>query len=193
MSHHTSGVSGSVLAGPRAAGFVAAAGCALLLARPLAWHHLDHPVGALVALFGGLLVVGWAWPRRAARAHVDALVVIQVIAVGGAAFAIARMVGAGAAPGALTLRFVALNSLAAVAEEAFFRGAVYDLVARRGPMLAVAGSALAFALVHVTVYGSWVLPIDLAAGLLFGWQRHATSSWWPAACTHVLANILVVI
>jgi hypothetical protein len=47
--------------------------------------------------------------------------------------------------------------------------------------------------VHVTVYGAWVLPIDVAAGLLFGWQRWATNSWSVPAATHVLANVLVVV
>ena len=62
-----------------------------------------------------------------------------------------------------------------------------------GPVLAIAGSALLFALVHITVYGAWVLPIDLAAGVVLGWQRWATGSWRAPAITHVIANVLVVI
>ena len=55
------------------------------------------------------------------------------------------------------------------------------------------GSALLFALVHVTVYGWWVLPIDLAAGLVLSWQRWATVSWTVPPVTHLLANLLVVL
>jgi membrane protease YdiL (CAAX protease family) len=86
-----------------------------------------------------------------------------------------------------------LNALAAVAEEAFFRRLVYGALARHGAAFAVVGSAVLFAAVHLTVYGAWVLPVDLAAGLLFGWQRWATDRWTVPALTHVLANILVVI
>ena len=50
-----------------------------------------------------------------------------------------------------------------------------------------------FAAVHVTVYGLWVLPLDLAAGLLLGWQRQATGSWLVPAVTHAIANLLVVV
>lgn len=49
-----------------------------------------------------------------------------------------------------------------------------------------------FAVVHVTVYGAWVLPLDLAAGLVLSWQRWATGSWGVPAVTHVVANLLVV-
>jgi membrane protease YdiL (CAAX protease family) len=45
----------------------------------------------------------------------------------------------------------------------------------------------------VTVYGWWVLPIDIAAGLVLAWQRWATGSWKVPAVTHVLANLLVVL
>jgi membrane protease YdiL (CAAX protease family) len=38
-----------------------------------------------------------------------------------------------------------------------------------------------------------VLPLDLAAGLLLGWQRQATGSWAVPAATHVVANLLVVL
>ena len=55
------------------------------------------------------------------------------------------------------------------------------------------GSAVLFALVHVTVYGLWVFPLDLAAGLVFGWQRWVSGSWRPSAVTHVVANLLVML
>ena len=60
-------------------------------------------------------------------------------------------------------------------------------------IVALGGSALLFAAVHVTVYGLWVLPLDLAAGLLLGWQRQVTGSWAVPAVTHALANLLVVL
>jgi membrane protease YdiL (CAAX protease family) len=57
----------------------------------------------------------------------------------------------------------------------------------------VVGSAVCFAAVHVTVWGVAVLPLDLAAGLILGWQRAATGRWSVPAITHVAANVLAVL
>ena len=110
------------------------------------------------------------------------------------AFVVGRVLAAGspAVPPATAL-VVGLNTLAAVAEEAFFRRLVYGALLAGGPAVALAGSAVLFAAVHVTVYGLWVLPLDLAAGLLLGWQRRATGSWAVPAVTHAVANLLVVL
>ena len=179
------------LSRPRLAVVASAAGCALLVARPLLLPATENPTAVLVLLFALLLATGWAWPRRApatsARASVGA-----VLALGLAAFLVGRLAG-GHAPAPFTPRILALTALAAVAEEAFFRRLVYGVLEAGGPVLAVGGSALLFAVVHVTVYGAWVLPIDLAAGLILSWQRWATGSWSVPAVTHVLANLLVVI
>ena len=80
-----------------------------------------------------------------------------------------------------------------MAEEAFFRRLCYGILGSGGAAWATAGSALLFALVHLTTYGAWVLPIDVAAGLILGWQRWATGSWRVPAVTHVLANLFVVL
>ncbi|MDQ4143254.1 MAG: CPBP family intramembrane metalloprotease [Actinomycetota bacterium] len=79
---------------------------------------------------------------------------------------------------------------AALAEEAFFRRFLYGWLLPHGVLLAIGVSAVAFAIVHVPVYGILTLPINLAAGLLLGWQRWATGSWTSAAATHGLANLL---
>jgi membrane protease YdiL (CAAX protease family) len=59
--------------------------------------------------------------------------------------------------------------------------------------VAVVGSAVLFAVVHLSIYGPWSLPVDVAAGLLLSWQRLASGSWHVPAVTHALANVLVVI
>jgi membrane protease YdiL (CAAX protease family) len=79
-----------------------------------------------------------------------------------------------------------------VAEEALFRGAVFGLLERRGVALAVVGSSLAFALIHVPAYGWPAFPVDLGAGLLFSWQRLSTGRWSVPAATHAAANLLAV-
>jgi membrane protease YdiL (CAAX protease family) len=87
---------------------------------------------------------------------------------------------------------IGLSVLAAVAEEALFRGGLFRLLEGRGMALAVAGSALAFALVHVPAYGWQAFPVDLGAGLLFSWQRLVTGRWSVPGATHAAANLLAV-
>ena len=116
------------------------------------------------------------------------------LAIGLGAFGAGRLLAAGSAPVApFVVRSVALNSLAAVSEEAFFRRFAYGLAAVRGPVMAVVTSAVVFAAVHVTVWGWAVLPLDLAAGLVLGWQRWACGRWSVPAATHVAANVLAVL
>ena len=180
---------------PRAAVLAVAAGCGVLTARPLLVGLAGAGPGpVLVSLFLALLAVGLLWPasgeaRAAGRA-------VPVLLLGLGAFALGRVLAAGspapAAPPA-TAFVVAVNMLAAVAEEAFFRRLVYGALLAGGPTAALVGSSVLFAAVHVTVYGLWVLPLDLAAGLLLGWQRQATGSWLVPAVTHAFANLLVVL
>jgi membrane protease YdiL (CAAX protease family) len=178
---------------------VVAGGCALLVARPLLYGRLADPTVALVVLFTVLLAVGWAWPAPAApspaapglgRGWSPAV----VLGIGLAAFAAGRLLGGLAPSAVLSPRLLVLTSLAAVAEEAFFRRLLYDhLDGRGGAVLAVAGTTVLFAIVHITVYGAWAMPIDAAAGLLLGWQRFASGSWRVPAVTHVAANIMMLL
>ena len=183
---------------PRAAALVVAAGCALLAARPAVMSGGGDPTAVLVGIFAVLLAAGGLWPlaeHTGGEGPVAAglMAVGPVLAVGLAAFGVGRLVSHGTAPLPLTGTVVALNTLAAVAEEAFFRRLVYGALALHSPVLAGLGSALLFAVVHVTVYGAWVFPLDLAAGLVLSWQRWATGSWAVPAVTHALANLLVVL
>jgi membrane protease YdiL (CAAX protease family) len=86
-----------------------------------------------------------------------------------------------------------LSVLAAVAEEALFRRVAYGWLARWGVPVAIVGSAVLFAAVHVPLYGTAVLPVDLGAGLLLGWQRWATGTWTVPAVTHAAANVLATV
>ena len=86
---------------------------------------------------------------------------------------------------------VAAGVVAAVAEELFFRRLVYGWLASSwGAAVAICGSGVAFAAIHVPVYGFAVLPIDTAAGLLLGWQRWMTGGWSASGLTHVAANLI---
>jgi membrane protease YdiL (CAAX protease family) len=164
------------------------------------------PGGAAVALAVAALALrpaGWLAPAVTVAAGLAALAVpIEAEPRSGsrlAAFALGVAVLAGATallPPAAVLPVTALGVVAsvaaAVAEEAVFRRALYDRLRRWGPFVAVAGAAVAFALVHVPAYGWAAVPIDLGAGILFGWQRWATGSWAVPAATHVVANLLAV-
>ncbi len=86
-----------------------------------------------------------------------------------------------------------LGVLAAVAEEALFRRVAYGWLARWGVPVAIVGSAVLFAVVHVPLYGTAVLPVDLGAGLLLGWQRWSTGTWTVPAVTHAAANVLATV
>ena len=184
----------------------AVAGVVALLARP--WFL---PAGVAVewrvAFFVALGATGLAWRNRSAYLKAPNTarsgprndpagwtLSLAVLGVGAVAFTLGRaVVDVPVRPSGLAVA-IGLNALAAVAEEAFFRRYLYGLVIERyGPAVAVAVTAGAFALVHVTVWGWWVLPLDLAAGLVLSWQRAATGRWSVPAATHVLANTLALL
>jgi membrane protease YdiL (CAAX protease family) len=115
---------------------------------------------------------------------------VAVAGIGVLAFAAVRATGPPitTAAGGWT---VGAATIAAIAEEAFFRRLAYGwLEGWGGPLVAVCGAALLFGAVHVPFYGTSAFPIDLGAGLLFGWQRWATKGWAAPAATHVAANLL---
>jgi uncharacterized protein len=176
------------------------------------------PLPAVVAAGLGFLLLR---PQLAALPHGRALLAAGYLALGFAAVRAAppsREAGDGPLPWPLALGLglaavvavavairpvpavpsdpaaVLLTLVAAVAEEALFRQALYRwLAARGGAVLAVAGGAVLFALVHVPFYGMAAFPVDLGAGLLFGWQRWSSGRWTVPAATHAAANLLVVI
>jgi uncharacterized protein len=75
--------------------------------------------------------------------------------------------------------------LAPLCEEVTFRGYVLSAFARRRPAVAIAGTALLFAVMHVD-------PVRFVAvfalGLLFGWLAWRSGSIWPAVAAHAANN-----
>jgi membrane protease YdiL (CAAX protease family) len=114
---------------------------------------------------------------------------VIAVVVGVAAFAAARMLVI-LPPEPTHLYPLFGNVVAAFAEEALFRRLLFGRLLRWGAATAIIGSALAFALVHLPAYGSWAFGVDLAAGLLFGWQRWVARSWVAPGVTHAVANVL---
>jgi hypothetical protein len=179
---------------PLRAGLVATAGCAVLASRPALVSVVSHPTLALTFLYAALLVVGTrirvAGPRAAATRTAPGTALAYVVGV--LAFVLGRLIGGGHPATRLTVLAIALNTLAAIAEEAWFRRLCYGIAEPAGATYAVVTSAALFALVHLAAYGPGVLPLDFAVGLLLGWQRATTGSWTVPAWTHAIANLVVL-
>jgi membrane protease YdiL (CAAX protease family) len=89
------------------------------------------------------------------------------------------------------LRWAAVVTVVAVAEEAFLRGALYDqLLARHGHIAAVTVSTLCFTALHLPLYGWRAAPLDAAAGLWLATLRARSGTWIAPALTHTAADLL---
>jgi membrane protease YdiL (CAAX protease family) len=81
-------------------------------------------------------------------------------------------------------------SAVAVAEEVLLRGALWTaLAARRGDGWALGVTTVAFALLHVPLYGWSALPLDCAVGLLLGALRMLAGGWGAPALAHTVADL----
>jgi membrane protease YdiL (CAAX protease family) len=165
--------------------------CGLLARLPISSLPPTEWIVALVALYGAILAGSLLAPapEKAVPAPLGRAV---ALAVGLVAVSLAA-IASGRPPGVpFSTWAVPLSLLAAVAEEALFRRAAYGWLARYGVAIAVVGSALLFAAVHLPFSGVAALPVDFGAGLLLSWQRWATGTWTVPAATHAAANLMAV-
>ena len=161
-----------------------ALGCVALAARSASVLALGPTLA--VGVVGMVGVVAYHDSEHPSRARIATVTMIGV-----AAFVAVRWISPPIHV-AYTSSALWANVLAAVAEEAFFRRFVYGWVAARSEDLAIVIAAILFAVIHIPIYGVGVLPIDLAAGLLLGWQRRESGTWLSPALTHVVANIILM-
>jgi membrane protease YdiL (CAAX protease family) len=168
-----------------------AAGLLLLLARVEIVSMGSATVALLVLVYCALGVVSLA-PRPASITSLLSPGVVALVGIGAVA-AVSAAPWRIDVPSIGSVGAVALGVLAAVAEEAFFRRLLYASLLPAGVAAAVIGSAVLFALVHVPLYGTSVVWLDLGAGLLLSWQRWASGSWVAPATTHAFANVLAVL
>ena len=147
-------------------------------------------VATATTLFAGILVASLLVPARREAARIPPVVAgaIGLVAIGGAA-----VIAGPSIPLPVAAWTLPLALLAAVAEEALFRRVAYGELVRWGALVAVVGAAVLFAAIHLPLYGVAALPVDLGAGLVFGWQRWATGSWGTSAATHAAANVVAVL
>lgn len=93
-------------------------------------------------------------------------------------------------PAAPFLPWAAFTIGVATAEEAILRGRLFDGVRRVGGVVpALLITTLAFALMHVPLYGWHVVPLDLAVGLTLGGLRLATGGIAAPAAAHAVADL----
>jgi membrane protease YdiL (CAAX protease family) len=163
-------------------GWAVGLGVLALAAAPVGWAGLAVTVGA------GILGIALPTGRRHEQ-PLDVPTWVGATVLGLTGFVAARELVV-LPPLPLGASAVAVIVTAAVAEEAFFRRLAFGWLSRWGTLAAILLTSVAFAAVHVPAYGVAAIPVDLAAGLLFGWQRWATGSWIVPAVTHATANLL---
>jgi membrane protease YdiL (CAAX protease family) len=169
---------------------VALAGLAVLAAHPFVAATPDARVILFAAAYAAIAVAAVAVAGESDR---PLLAPTLVLALGLTAIGISASAAGPPVPTPWASTALPMSLLAAVAEEALFRRTLYSRLARFGVAVAIVGSAALFAAVHMPAYGLAALPVDLGAGLLFGWQRWASGTWIVPAGTHAAANLWVVL
>ena len=83
-----------------------------------------------------------------------------------------------------------ITGIVVLGEEALLRGALFGALDRAaGPVAAVAVTSIAFALMHVPLYGWQVVPLDLGVGVWLGGLRLATGGVAAPFVAHGLADL----
>ncbi len=160
--------------GPLTASLVAFFALAVVAGLMGHWAGLDRQRLGLAlprpmpAIVGGALAAAVLIGTALATAPVTRLPTVAQMASGVALF------GFGTAP----------------AEELLFRGVLYGAIERNaGVMAAITVSSIAFAAVHVPVYGVGSLPVAFSAGLLLGWLRWWSRSLLAPSVVHAAADL----
>jgi membrane protease YdiL (CAAX protease family) len=142
-----------------------------------------------IALLVTAILAGWRppWPRGRS---------LVIGAVGGVVLLALPLLLHPAAASAIGMRpgplpaWVVVTILVATAEEVLLRAALFDAIGQRyGASGAVVVSSLAFALMHVPLYGWTVVPLDIAAGVWLCGLRLASRGVGAPAVAHALADL----
>ena len=148
--------------------------------------------------FGTVLVaiaLAGGWRPGLPRAGSVGRSVAMGLAAAGALIAIAAVARARGPwipldPAAALLSWAQVTILVATAEELVLRGALFDAAEEAvGTAGAVAVAAVAFALLHVPLYGWAVVPLDLGVGVLLGGLRILTGGVTAPAIAHAVADL----
>lgn len=141
------------------------------------------------ALVGMALVAGW----RPARPGIGSL---MAGLLGGLVLVALPRLADPLMPGVIGMRpepfagWVLVTAFVVAGEEAILRGALFAAMDRSaGPVAAVAVTSLAFALMHVPLYGWQVVPLDLGVGVWLAGLRLATGGVAAPALAHGIADL----
>ncbi len=122
---------------------------------------------------------------------------LAIGAAGGAALAGLAVVphlghtGPSLAPASAFLPWASITILVATAEELVLRGALFVAVRRQaGVAAAIALTSVAFALIHVPLYGWHVVPLDLGVGIWLGGLRLVGRGVAAPAVAHIVADLV---
>ena len=173
-----------------AATAIALSGLVVLLARPFVGGLPGGRVVLFACAYAAIGLAAMAVPATTERPRLGPPI---VLGLGLVSVSISAVVAGSPVPAPWTSAALPLSLLAAVAEEALFRRVLYGRLIRFGTVAAIAITAVVFTLVHLPAYGTAAIPVDLGAGLLFGWQRWASGTWTTPAITHGAANLLAVL
>jgi membrane protease YdiL (CAAX protease family) len=139
---------------------------------------------ALCVLAGGIGVTRPSLSVRAVGLGVAGTAVLCLPSL------VAKLAAGSGVPAAPDLAWAGVVSLVAVAEELLLRGALYDRVRSwRGETWAIGLTAIAFALLHVPIYGWHVFVLDLAVGVWLGALRAVSGTVTAPAVAHALADL----
>lgn len=145
------------------------------------------------ALVTGVALVGWR-PRQVAARRLAADLLVGL--AGGAA-----LVGLALAvrspgpwipfdPAGSFVPWALVTVLVAAGEELVLRGALFDALDESGGTgVALVATSLAFALLHVPLYGWHVVPLDLGVGIFLGGLRLVTGGVAAPAIAHAIADL----
>lgn len=167
---------------------------AAALARAGVNGHTSSTAFVAGAGFGTtLLLIAWLAGWRPAWPSLRSLLI--GIVGGLAVIAIPRVVHP-LLPSAIGMRpepfaaWVLVTGVVVLGEEAILRGVIFDAVgSAAGALPAVLLTSLAFALIHVPLYGWQVVPLDLGVGVWFGGLRLASGGAGAPTVAHLLADL----
>jgi membrane protease YdiL (CAAX protease family) len=146
-----------------------------------------------VAFGVGLTAVALAGGERLALPRATAIgigIAGAAALIGLALLAHVGRIGPPLAPATAFLPWAAVTMVVATAEEAVLRGALFEAIRHHGGVTAaVAITSVAFALLHVPLYGWHVVPLDLGVGIFLGGLRLASGGIAAPAVAHAVADL----
>lgn len=175
----------------RLAALLVGFGSAVVLRAAIGGHYVAQSTAAGLVFAGCLLLLSlFSWPHLTStrRTVVSGLAGGVFLCLPALLF---RLAGADAhPPSGNYLGWALMVGVVALAEELFLRGTLFDAVrSLRGDVWAIIVCALAFAALHIPLYGWRAVPLDVAVGLWLGALRTYSGSWVAPGIAHIAADL----